>query len=464
MKSKTKGPKKHAKPAGSKVGATNVAPKKKPVAARIAKPKPAAKPGASKRTSLARPKAAVEPPPAKVDAPKAPQPDAAPVSSAPSVPGEAINGRHLERCIRYAALVSPKKDGELYFTHDEEGRPVISGHDLRRSHTGFLAEGAAMACDIAVPRDEAIELADALSGLTAPMVRIDETGRVTVNYGVAQPAHVHLLGNRTITQTWQPPSQEGRARATGPLRISASAQAAAVKWPDAVVHEHQSRDGIVWLNVSDAETGTLLARAVLAEDGRDLYAEDQRQTEIPGSRTAGAAGAARAGESVRKAVQALKEAIPEGTQLTIEAPGKPAVTLEGTGAVVIEAGGEQVVIASDAKVQTKPVDEAVVTPPRPAFPEEPGEKTVIEIPEALRDDLSPDTLEALHCPAQTRVSWFTGSDRTASTSLSAEDARAAGKLLAELGLICEDISAGRRYGLDVDVWTVGRAAPAKAVG
>ena len=53
-------------------------------------------------------------------------------------------------------------------------------------------------------------------------------------------------------------------------------------------------------------------------------------------------------------------------------------------------------------------------------------------------------------------------DHTASATLTAESARAVAQVLSELGFICEDLTAGRRYGIECSLWTVGRAAPSKA--
>jgi hypothetical protein len=425
--------------------------------------------------------------PAKVEAaPPKPAPRITEVPIDVLVPGEAINGIHLARCIRYAAKVTPREEGELYFTHDESGRPLISGHDTRRSHTGFIVDGAAFHCDIAVPREDACELASMLEGLSGPMVRIDRSGRVTIHHGAAQPPAIFLLGERAIVLAWQPPSQEWRTAARGPLRLSASAQAAAVKWPAAVVHEFQSSDGIAWFNVSDSETGVLLARAVIAQDGKDLHPEDQRQTEIFGARTA--PGASDGG--VKKAVDDLKKAIPAGTSLSIVVPGKEPVTLEGTGAVrdeelpasgavTIEANGETVTIEGAVPLRGAALDGALgdlerwaadanasgvvaaETVPAPAFPEPDTKDVVISIPTVVWDELSPDALEKLHLPpgVTSTLSWFTGQTHTETAVLTADSARAVGRVCEELGLVCADVTAGRRYGIECTVWTVGRAAP-----
>lgn len=372
-----------------------------------------------------------------------------------SIPGEAIAGPHLVKCIRYAGKVTPKEDGEIVFTHDNTGRALISGHDQRRCHTGFLVVGAAMCCDISVPRDDAMEFASAIEGLSGALVRIGADGVAVVHHGIAQPPMRFLLGARPITQKWQPPEQGDRVQSVGPLRIPAAAQSAAVKWPAAVMQSWQSRDGIEWITVTDQETGELLARAVLAQEGRDLYPEDQRQTEIPGSRTAGAPD----GASRLPPVTVLPP-VEKQPELFDTAPAAPR-----EGAVTIEAGGEAVTIEADAKPAEPPVEPAQAPPPFeaqavvPAWPE-PGDKPiVVEIPDVLFDELSSEAIDALRLPpgVTAPIFWFNTPDHRASPTLTADSARAVGAECTALGLCCEDVSAGRRHGIEVTVWTVGRA-------
>lgn len=421
-----------------------------PKSAKLPKAKKAPKPAAAKKRGKATEAApAAEPTPTFI------APTQAPVVLTPEesvIAGEAINGTHLSRCIRYAAKVCPKEDGELFFTHDAEGNALVSAHDLTRSHTGFLVKGAAMHCDIAVPRDEAIEFANLIDGLSGPLVRIDAAGNAVVRHGVAQSPIRFALGERAITQRWQPPSQAGRDPAVGPLRLSASAQKAAVNWPAAVVHEHQSASGIAWLNVSDAETGTLLARAVLAEDGKDLYAADERQTEIPGSRTVG-------GEAggLRGAVQKLKDMVAEhgGSISVVEggvstelfsAPSPTAEEVPADGEVTITAGGESVTVgAEDAPA---PAASPSPSPVRPV---------VIEVPEALWDELPEVVRAQLRTPVATQVWWFNGREVVTSSSLAAIDASAVSAILEGNGLKVAASEPATRHGADVDLWTIARA-------
>ena len=381
------------------------------------------------------------------------------------VPGEAIAGVHLARCVRYAAGVTPK-DGDVCFTHDDDDRPVVSGHDLERSHTGFLPPKAAMLCDIAVDRGTALDFASFIEGLSGPMVRIDEAGTAHVRHGVGQPPVTFELGHRAITQKWRPPSQHGRAQAAGPLRISASAQSKAVRWPEAVVHTFQSADGIEWNDVSDAESGLLLARAALAEDGRDLYAEDGGQVEIPGARRV--FGPAPTGGEPGPVVRDLKvAAVASALELGgmrcsdtmggtafdtwFVAPATPAP--DAPAAQAEPEASAPAVEATDAAVA--PAEEAE------AFPA-PGERRVVfEVPDALWQELSPETVVTLHRPRAggSRVTWFNREALVVSAATEAEDAAAIGWRLGALGLACVEPRAGvQDQGLEVDVWAVGRRA------
>ena len=480
--------------------------------------KPTAKP--SKRTDHAPKKASAKPASDKhakgaraSKKPAQPSPDAAPAQPAavaqPAAPvetklttddlqkladaaegtGEAVSGVHLARCVRYVLKVVPKEGGELVFTHDHEGRAIVSGHNQRASHTGYLVAEAAMNCDVSVPRDEAAAFAKLLEGLTNPVVRINVSGCATVHHDPAQPSVRFNLGTRPIITRWRPPAQDDRPQSLGPLRIPAAVQSAAVKWPDAVMQSWQSRDGIEWITVTDAESGELLAKAVIAQEGRDLYPEDERQTEIPGSRTAGRDA------EVLKSIRDLRNSLVEsGTTMRIEAGGQsvtlgvdprqvpmfPEAPASAEGDVTIEAGGETVVIPADALLEPAPVAAVEATeaapveePPvevdasAPAFPEVAEGLVVVEIPEVIWDSLSPEAINDLSNPpgADTRVQWLSGEDVAASLSVSLSVLAKITQVLGALGLRCAGHAEGRRYGYEVTVLTIGRApAQLRAVG
>lgn len=404
--------------------------------------------------------------------------------------GEAVSGVHLARCVRYVLKVVPKEGGELVFTHDHDGRAIISGHNQRASHTGYLVADAAMNCDVSVPRDEAAAFAKLLEGLTNPVVRINVNGCATVHHDPAQPSVRFNLGTRPIITRWRPPAQDDRAQSLGPLRIPAAVQSAAVKWPDAVMQSWQSRDGIEWITVTDAESGELLAKAVIAQEGRDLYPEDERQTEIPGSRTAGRDG------EVLKSIRNLREELAaNGATMRIEVGGE-SVTLGGggdarqvpmfaedpaaerapaEGDVTIEAGGQTVVIPADAPLEPAPAVEAApieeqpveVDASAPAFPEVAQGLVVVEIPEVIWDSLSPEAITDLSTPpgGSLPVQWFSGQESASSASLDIDARERVVRVLGSLGLRCARAEAGRRYGYEVTVWTIERApAQLRAVG
>lgn len=385
-------------------------------------------------------------PPAPAEAAPPPPTRAA---SAPSVdaveealaPGDPIDGYRLARAIRYAAKVTPKEDGLVVFTHLEGPLPLVSGHDQRRAHTGFFAAKSAFHLHAAVPREDALAFADYLEGLSWPRVRIAADGMAIVRHGTAQPAGRFDLGHRDITQRWLPPTQEGRRPAVGPLRISASWQGAACRWGKAISRTYQSADGIEWVELSDDETGELLARAVLAEDGKDIFPEDERQTEIPGSRTAGSRPDAAPRAPTPSPAVAPTLRAPAGDDSA--APASGGVTIEADGLVVsVDDGGE----------------------PAPAFPTPGARPVVVEIPADLFDALTDAQREALRIPATVPVWWFVGPEVVTSSSMDATSANAAAGLLLAAGLRCVTMEAASRHGTEVDLWTITRTFATKAEG
>lgn len=378
-------------------------------------------------------------------------------------PGEAISGVYLARALRYVLAVVPREDGRVIFAHDASGTPLVSGHDQRRSHTAFLPLTSAQHASGSVPRDEALALAALLEGLTNPRVRIAREGRVRIDHGDAQPSLFFLLGPAAIgPTTWEPPTKEGREPAIVPLRMRAADVSKAAKWPEAIAREWSSRDGIAWLDVHDATTGELLARAVLAEEGKDLYPEDDRQTEIPGSRTAGRE------TPIEKAINDLKASVPKGSHLTIAAPGVEPVTMEGTGrepwvqpelptgsvegdvTIGVAGGASEVVSADEVLDDAAPI----------VWPEVGHKPIVFSAPEELWDALSPEAITRLATHGAKRVAWFTGEKAAESVAVSGDLVAAVCAACDELGLVCAGVEAGRRHGLEVSVWTLAPKAVA----
>ncbi len=89
--------------------------------------------------------------------------------------------------------------------------------------------------------------------------------------------------------------------------------------------------------------------------------------------------------------------------------------------------------------------------------------TVIEVPEKLWDALTPEQIEALTIPIDKPVRWYVSASSfsTSSGTLSADEARAVGALLASWDLRAESVEQTTRYGVDVVQWTVGRQGATK---
>jgi hypothetical protein len=356
---------------------------------------------------------------------------------AKKIPGEAINGQHLARCIRFATKVAPKKGGQIVFTHTDQGTALVSGHDQRRVHTGYLVEGAAMLADIVVPRAEAVKIADALEGLDGPLVRIDAAGMVLVHHGTAQPPLHFNLGAAPITQAWEGPSFHGRTPARVPLRIPAAWQSVACRWPDAISQSNQSDDGIEFLSITDAETGTLLARATLAQEGRDLFPEDERQTEIAGSRTAGTPRV--------KAAPAEDITHIAGVTLTVSTPND-AVEITVGGAPALAEGVEQQAPAAEAPSASA------------EGPSERERPVVVEVPEGAWVALSSDAKAALFEPLAAGgpwMQWLRGTVGTRSVAIDPPQASELSARLERLGLQVASRERAKIDGIDCDHWIAG---------
>ena len=273
-----------------------------------------------------------------IDTPSTPEPEAATSQSAPverDADGrEPIPGPTLVRALKYVHAVVPKEGGDVFYTHDKEGRPVVSGHDDTASFTFYLPEKAVWECDIAVPRNESVRFVKLLDGLpVASMVRVDAEGHATIRHDPAQPEVVVNLGTRVIVDRWQPPSKADRVQSLVPLRMDAGKARKARAVPEAIARSWQSADGIEWVDLCSTIAGDTLARAVIAEDGRDLYHDDGRQTEIPGSRTAGTntdrmAAAKAAAQDLRNMMSA------HGGSISVVTNGEERVVYQAPGATI----------------------------------------------------------------------------------------------------------------------------------
>lgn len=292
----TKSAKSPSKKSTKKVSDKKV-PSKKPAtpkkAPKATLKKPAAKSKPRGRTATYEAPREPEPAPVPtIDTP--PTPEAEPPRAEVIVVEKDADGREpiprptMTAALKYAHAVVPKEDGLVYYTHTADGAPVVSGHDEGASFTYFLPPKAVWELNAAVPRKDSVRFLKLLEGLPpSAMVRVYRDGRAVIRHDTGQPEITFALGDRLIVDAWQPPLKGVRPQAEAPLRMDAGRAQKARKIPDAIARSWQSADGIEWVDVSDAETGATLARAVIAEDGRDLCQEDSRQTEFPGSRTAG---------------------------------------------------------------------------------------------------------------------------------------------------------------------------------
>lgn len=288
-----------------KTAAKKPAPKKPP--AKATKPaKPAKKP---------RGKTAVFIPPAEPAVPTidTPPPAEASVPSTATIVEKDADGREpipgptLVRALKYVHAVVPKEDGIVFYTHGADGEPIVSGHDAGASFTWFLPRKAVWELDVAVPRADSVRLLKLLEGLpSSALVRVYADCVAVIRHDFSQPEIRFALGTRVIVDGWQPPSKGSRPQAIAPLRMDAGRARKGRAVPEAIARSWQSADGIEWVDVSDQDTGETLARAVIAEDGRDLYPEDTRQAEFPGTRTVGASTNT-AKMAVRDAIQGFKD-------------------------------------------------------------------------------------------------------------------------------------------------------------
>jgi hypothetical protein len=97
--------------------------------------------------------------------------------------------------------------------------------------------------------------------------------------------------------------------------------------------------------------------------------------------------------------------------------------------------------------------------PLPPFPAPHARlPTVVEVPEKFWDALTPEQIEALSIPLDKPVRWYVSAATfsTSSGTLSADEARAVGTLLASYDLHAESVEQTTRYGVDVVQWMVGR--------
>ncbi len=259
-------------------------------------------------------------------------------------------------------------------------------------------------------------------------VTLASTGRVEVLRSDQSPLPHRLDFKSLEPGLWQPPRDTGARATHAPLVLPSDPLQRAVRYPGAVVRIEQRTSARVVINVE--RDGELVARAVIAEQGQELYPSDPpAQVTFP------------FGERSSAPRQTSLPIVPASVQ---RAADELRAKLQGHREESAEPSQEREV-AHDAQT--------------PAFPEPGALPVVVEIPEGLVDELSPEAIESLRLPpgVDAPVFWINAPDRRVSGSLTAPIARAIAAACEALGLACEEANLGRRHGIEVTVWTVGRA-------
>ena len=357
---------------------------------------------------------------------KPPPPTASSLVVAAAAAVVAFSAEALRHALGFVLVACPK-EGPLalvIFDVDEHGVPLVAAHDRTRCHTAFLPKDATCLALGTVSRASVRKLHRLLGGLDPDdndTVVVHASGRVEVRR-VGQPSLSHTLDFQSFEPgDWRPPPDDAAKPTTAPLMLASEQLQRAVRFPGAVVMIEQRSSARMIVNAE--RCGELVARAIIAEQGHELYPSAQTTFEF--SDSARSTSRAAIPESVKHAADDLRAKLQRRDEEELAAPEAPSAS------------------------------EVAMT-----FPE-PGDKpVVVEIPEALFDELSPEANETLRLPpgVSSPLFWFNLPDRRTSPVLAAETARAVGAACVALGLACADVSAGRRHGVECSVWTVARAA------
>ena len=344
---------------------------------------------------------------------KPPPPTASSLVVAAAAAVVAFSAEALRHALGFVLVACPK-EGPLalvIFDVDEHGVPLVAAHDRTRCHTAFLPKDATCLALGTVSRASVRKLHRLLGGLDPDdndTVVVHASGRVEVRR-VGQPSLSHTLDFQSFEPgDWRPPPDDAAKPTTAPLMLASEQLQRAVRFPGAVVMIEQRSSARMIVNVERG--GELVARAIIAEQGHELYPSD------PPAQTTFEFSVKRAADDLRAKLQRRDEE-------ELAAPEAPSAS------------------------------EVAMT-----FPE-PGEKpVVVEIPEEVFDELSPEAIESLRLPpgVEAPLFWFNLPDRRTSPVLAASMARAVGEACSTLGLVCADVSAGRRHGVECSVWTVAK--------
>lgn len=178
----------------------------------------------------------------------------------------------LRLALGFALIACPKEgpDARIVFDLDRDV-PVVASHDRYRCHMAFLPRGATRAYGCA-SRANAKKLHKLLGGLDETdeaEVTVSASGRVEIRRRGGQPTLVHNIDLEGAPLDWRPPTDAGAGSTVAPLALASDQLQRAVRYPGASVQIEHRTSARAIVNVTSG--GEVVARAVLAERGLDLY-------------------------------------------------------------------------------------------------------------------------------------------------------------------------------------------------
>lgn len=178
----------------------------------------------------------------------------------------------LRLALGFALIACPKEgpDARIVFDLDRDV-PVVASHDRYRCHMAFLPRGATRAYGCA-SRANAKKLHKLLGGLDETdeaEVTVSASGRVEIRRRGGQPTLVHHIDLEGAPLDWRPPADGDAGATVAPLALASDQLQRAVRYPGASVQIEHRTSARAIVNVTSG--GEVVARAVLAERGLDLY-------------------------------------------------------------------------------------------------------------------------------------------------------------------------------------------------
>jgi hypothetical protein len=214
--------------------------------------------------------AAVPPPPPEAPPARIEAPSRIEVIEVPR-PEDALPAGELLAALRFVLpAAAPKGDlREVIFTSDE-GHHIIAARSRDRLHVAYVRKAADWKVYGAVQPEAARKLSKLLAGVEdddEATVVATSSGRITIRR-LGQPALPHELDVTPAPLVWMPPP-DGRESTAMPLLLSADHLVKAVRYPGGTVEIEQRTSARAILTVT--VDGALVARAILAERGHELY-------------------------------------------------------------------------------------------------------------------------------------------------------------------------------------------------